>query len=131
LATAVLSTSHWLVPVVLPAGTLLFTEAILFHWVETKRGMDLKKPGSQADGSFFGITEEFVPKENGYPGGWADRGTEQAEHAGISAGSCWRMTGGWGGHAEGDGNAGACRAQLPSGQLWFGESGTVAFVVHA
>lgn len=50
------------------AGTLLFTEAILFHWVETKRGMDLKKPGSQADGSFFGITEEFVPKENGYPG---------------------------------------------------------------
>jgi hypothetical protein len=31
--------------------------------------MDLKKPGSQADGSFFGITEEFVPKENGYPGG--------------------------------------------------------------
>lgn len=52
------------------AGTLLFTEAILFHWVETKRGMDLKKPGSQADGSFFGITEEFVPKENGYPGGW-------------------------------------------------------------
>lgn len=50
-------------------GTLLFTEAILFHWVETKRGMDLKKPGSQADGSFFGITEEFVPKENGYPGG--------------------------------------------------------------
>jgi len=50
-------------------GTLLFTEAILFHWVETKRGIDLKKPGSQADGSFFGITEEFVPKENGYPGG--------------------------------------------------------------
>lgn len=50
-------------------GTLLFTQAILFHWVETKRGMDLKKPGSQADGSFFGITEEFVPKENGYPGG--------------------------------------------------------------
>lgn len=50
------------------AGTLLFTQAILFHFVETKRGMDLKKPGSQADGSFFGITEEFMPKENGYPG---------------------------------------------------------------
>jgi hypothetical protein len=57
-----------LLAVVCPAGTLLFTQAILFHFVETKRGMDLKKPGSQADGSFFGITEEFMPKENGYPG---------------------------------------------------------------
>jgi light-harvesting complex I chlorophyll a/b binding protein 5 len=50
------------------AGTLLFTQAILFHWVETKRGMDLKNPGSQGDGSFFGITEEFKGKENAYPG---------------------------------------------------------------
>lgn len=52
----------------LAAGTLLFTQAILFHWVETKRGMDLKNPGSQGDGSFFGITDDFKGKENAYPG---------------------------------------------------------------
>jgi light-harvesting complex I chlorophyll a/b binding protein 5 len=52
-------------------GTLLFTQAILFHWVETKRGMDIRNPGSQGDGSFFGITDDFKPKETlgPYPGG--------------------------------------------------------------
>ncbi len=65
-------------------GTLLFTEAILFHWVETKRGMDLKKPGSQADGSFFGITEEFMPKENGYPGETGSCGTSGRQHLAVT-----------------------------------------------
>jgi hypothetical protein len=41
---------------------------VLFAWVETKRLWDIKNPGSQGDGSFFGITEEFKGKENGYPG---------------------------------------------------------------
>lgn len=74
------------VATLLCAGTLLFTEAILFHWVETKRGMDLKKPGSQADGSFFGITEEFVPKENGYPGAWQRSKQASKGPAGRQAG---------------------------------------------
>ncbi len=51
-----------------PAGTLFFTELLLFGWVETKRLMDLRNPGSQGDGSFFGITDELKGKENGYPG---------------------------------------------------------------
>jgi hypothetical protein len=38
--------------------------------VETKRFLDFKNPGSQGDGSFFGITDDFKGKENGYPGGW-------------------------------------------------------------
>lgn len=50
-------------------GTLLFTQAILFHFVETKRGMDIRNPGSQGDGSFFGLTDELKGTENGYPGG--------------------------------------------------------------
>ena len=41
---------------------------ILFHWAETKRAYDLKYPGSQGDGSFFGITDDFKGKEPGYPG---------------------------------------------------------------
>jgi hypothetical protein len=51
-----------------PAGTLLATEFLLFAWVETKRWYDIKNPGSQGDGSFFGITDDFKGKENGYPG---------------------------------------------------------------
>jgi hypothetical protein len=50
------------------AGTLIFTELLLFGWVETKRLYDLRNPGSQGDGSFFGITDGFKGKENGYPG---------------------------------------------------------------
>eukprot|EP00199_Chlamydomonas_sp_CCMP681_P005355 CAMPEP_0119105966 /NCGR_PEP_ID=MMETSP1180-20130426/3788_1 /TAXON_ID=3052 ORGANISM="Chlamydomonas cf sp, Strain CCMP681" /NCGR_SAMPLE_ID=MMETSP1180 /ASSEMBLY_ACC=CAM_ASM_000741 /LENGTH=248 /DNA_ID=CAMNT_0007091169 /DNA_START=16 /DNA_END=762 /DNA_ORIENTATION=+ len=53
-------------------GTLLFTEALLFGWVETKRLQDLRNPGSQGDGSFLGVTEGFKGKENGYPGGLFD-----------------------------------------------------------
>ena len=63
-------------------GTLLSTTFLLMGWVETKRWWDFKVPGSQADGSFLGFTDELKGKENGYPGGkWFDpfglsRGTE-------------------------------------------------------
>jgi hypothetical protein len=53
---------------VCPAGTLLATMFLLFHWVEQKRIGDFYKPGSQGDGSFFGITDDFKGTENGYPG---------------------------------------------------------------
>jgi light-harvesting complex I chlorophyll a/b binding protein 5 len=53
---------------ILPAGTLLATMFLLFHWVEQKRINDFWKPGSQGDGSFFGITDDFKGTENGYPG---------------------------------------------------------------
>lgn len=49
-------------------GTLLATTFYAMGWVETKRWWDLKNPGSQADGSFLGVTEAFKGKENGYPG---------------------------------------------------------------
>lgn len=52
----------------LPAGTLVATMFLLFHWAEQKRMMDFRNPGSQGDGSFFGITDDFKGKENGYPG---------------------------------------------------------------
>jgi hypothetical protein len=41
---------------------------LLFHWAEQKRINDFYKPGSQGDGSFFGITDDFKGTENGYPG---------------------------------------------------------------
>ncbi|KAF8055753.1 PF20 [Scenedesmus sp. PABB004] len=50
-------------------GTLTATMFLLFHWAEQKRIMDFRNPGSQGDGSFFGITDDFKSKENGYPGG--------------------------------------------------------------
>jgi hypothetical protein len=50
-------------------GTLLWVQFLMFHWVETKRGWDMKVPGSQGDGSFFGITDDFKGKAVGYPGG--------------------------------------------------------------
>lgn len=49
---------------------MIFTEALLFGWVETKRLQDLRNPGSQGDGSFLGITDGLKGKENGYPGQW-------------------------------------------------------------
>jgi light-harvesting complex I chlorophyll a/b binding protein 5 len=48
--------------------TLLGVQFLLFAWVETKRFLDFKAPGSQGDGSFFGITDDFKGVENGYPG---------------------------------------------------------------
>uniref|UniRef100_A0A7S3R4R1 Chlorophyll a-b binding protein, chloroplastic n=2 Tax=Eukaryota TaxID=2759 RepID=A0A7S3R4R1_DUNTE len=55
-----------------PLGSLIFTELLLFGWVETKRLYDLRNPGSQGDGSFLGITDGLKGKENGYPGGLFD-----------------------------------------------------------
>lgn len=51
-----------------PSGTLVATMFLLFHWAEQKRIGDFYKPGSQGDGSFFGITDDFKGTENGYPG---------------------------------------------------------------
>jgi light-harvesting complex I chlorophyll a/b binding protein 5 len=48
---------------------LLITTFLLMGWAEGKRWADIKNPGSQGDGSFFGITDDFKGKENGYPGG--------------------------------------------------------------
>jgi len=53
----------------IPYGTLVLTTFLPFAWVEMKRFMDFKNPGSQGDGSFLGVKEEFKGKENGYPGG--------------------------------------------------------------
>jgi light-harvesting complex I chlorophyll a/b binding protein 5 len=52
-----------------PFPAMLFVQFLLVGWVESKRWADLKNPGSQADGSFLGITEEFKGVSNGYPGG--------------------------------------------------------------
>jgi light-harvesting complex I chlorophyll a/b binding protein 5 len=71
-------------------NTLLGVQFLLFAWVETKRFLDFKNPGSQGDGSFFGITDDFKGKENGYPGGLGFGGF-----------------GGWGGGVVGGGR-GAC-----------------------
>jgi light-harvesting complex I chlorophyll a/b binding protein 5 len=48
---------------------LVVTTFLLMGWAEGKRWADLKNPGSQGDGSFFGITDDFKGTENGYPGG--------------------------------------------------------------
>jgi len=56
----------------IPMGTLTAVEFLLFGWVETKRLMDLRNPGSQGDGSFLGFTDSLKGKENGYPGGYFD-----------------------------------------------------------
>eukprot|EP00798_Chlamydomonas_sp_ICE-L_P030899 gene30899-35952_t len=53
----------------IPFGTLFITQMILQGWAESKRLMDMRVPGSQGDGSFFGITDDFKGKEVGYPGG--------------------------------------------------------------
>jgi hypothetical protein len=48
---------------------LLISTFLLMGWAEGKRWADIKNPGSQGDGSFFGVTDDFKGKENGYPGG--------------------------------------------------------------
>lgn len=55
----------------IPYNTLLIIELILFHFVETKRYFDFKKPQSQGEpGSFFGLEGALkFSGENGYPGG--------------------------------------------------------------
>ncbi|KAG8377618.1 hypothetical protein BUALT_Bualt08G0051700 [Buddleja alternifolia] len=49
--------------------TLLIVQLILMGFVETKRYMDFRNPGSQAKGSFFGIEASLEGLEPGYPGG--------------------------------------------------------------
>lgn len=49
------------------AAALLFVQFLWIGWVEGKRWADLKNPGSQGDGSFFGITDDFKPQSNGCP----------------------------------------------------------------
>ncbi len=56
---------------VLPAAALLFTELLLVGWAESKRLADYNNPGSQGDGSFFGITDGLKGQDNGYPGQFA------------------------------------------------------------
>lgn len=50
-------------------GALLWTTIALSGWVEFKRLQDIRNPGSQGDGSFLGITDDFKGVSNGYPGG--------------------------------------------------------------
>ena len=54
------------------AGGILFTQLFMMGWVETKRIMDFKNPGSQNDPNFddaIGISAALQGGENGYPGG--------------------------------------------------------------
>ena len=52
------------------AAALLFVEFALAGFVESKRWADYFNPGSQGDGSFFGITDGFKGTDvSGYPGG--------------------------------------------------------------
>ena len=51
-----------------PAAALLFVELLLAGWAESKRLADYNNPGSQGDGSFFGITDGLKGLSNGYPG---------------------------------------------------------------
>jgi len=55
----------------LSAAALLFTELLLVGWAESKRLADYNNPGSQGDGSFFGITDGLKGQDNGYPGQFA------------------------------------------------------------
>ncbi|KAI8104487.1 hypothetical protein M9434_003042 [Picochlorum sp. BPE23] len=50
-------------------GALVWTTIALSGWVEFKRLQDIRNPGSQGDGSFLGITDDFKGVSNGYPGG--------------------------------------------------------------
>ncbi|KAL0360828.1 UNVERIFIED_CONTAM: protein CYPRO4 [Sesamum radiatum] len=50
--------------------TLLVVQLLLMGFVETKRYMDFRNPGSQAkEGSFFGLEAALEGLEPGYPGG--------------------------------------------------------------
>ena len=51
------------------AAALLFIQIVLSAWAEGKRWADFNAPGSQGDGSFFGITDDLKGTSNGYPGG--------------------------------------------------------------
>lgn len=52
------------------AAALLVVEFFMYGFVEGKRWMDFRKPGSQAEtGSFLGFEGAFKGTDNGYPGG--------------------------------------------------------------
>ena len=53
----------------LSAASNLVVTLLLSGWAETKRLMDYRNPGSQGDGSFLNITDDFKGNGNGYPGG--------------------------------------------------------------
>jgi len=54
----------------IPTRALLAVEFFMYGFVEAKRWMDFRKPGSQAEnGSFFGFEGAFKGTDNGYPGG--------------------------------------------------------------
>jgi hypothetical protein len=50
-------------------GALLWSTIVLSGWAEFKRLQDIRAPGSQGDGSFLGITDDFKGVEYSYPGG--------------------------------------------------------------
>lgn len=50
-------------------GALLWSTIAICGWAEFKRLQDIRNPGSQGDGSFLGITDDFKGVSNGYPGG--------------------------------------------------------------
>lgn len=54
-----------------PYGTLVAIEIFLMGWAETKRWMDIRKPGSQGEpGSFLGLEGMLKGTDSvGYPGG--------------------------------------------------------------
>ncbi|OVA10466.1 Chlorophyll A-B binding protein [Macleaya cordata] len=49
--------------------TLLIVQLLLMGFVETKRYMDFTNPGSQVEGTFFGMESALEGLEPGYPGG--------------------------------------------------------------
>nr|ABN10530.1 Lhca5 protein [Gentiana lutea] len=49
--------------------TLFIVQMLLMGFVETKRYMDFKNPGSQGEASFFGLEAALEGLEPGYPGG--------------------------------------------------------------
>jgi Chlorophyll A-B binding protein len=52
------------------AGALLAVQLFLAGFVESKRWVDIQRPGSQAEaGTFFGFEGAFKGMEPGYPGG--------------------------------------------------------------
>lgn len=56
----------------IPFSALLTVQILLMGWVEGMRIQDFKKPGSQGEGAFMGITDGLKGKANGYPGGLFD-----------------------------------------------------------
>ena len=56
----------------IPLGALLIVQTLLMGWAEGMRIQDFKKPGSQGEGAFLGVSSGFAGGDNGYPGGFFD-----------------------------------------------------------